>query len=306
MAISSEPTVPGQKKTIKWSNIALGGIMNMFEVTTLGQPLEVVKTQMASQRGDTMGQALKKVWGRGGVLGFYQGLIPWAWIEASTKGAVLLFAAAEIESAAMGVGLGPASAGLLGGMGGGVAQAYATVGFCTCMKTAEITRSKMAVGGVTPPSTWTLFMDMWRKDGIRGINKGVNAVALRQMTNWGSRMGFARLAEQAIRNGRGIPEGKKLDTLDRVAASALGGALGCWNQPIEVVRVEMQSMAKAAVGSAVRPEKPTIANTLAYIYKENGLKGLYRGVTPRIGLGIWQTVCMVSFADVVKEWLEGK
>jgi len=83
----------------------------------------------------------------------YQGLIPWAWIEASTKGAVLLFAAAEIEGAAMNAGLGSASAGLLGGMGGGVAQAYATVGFCTCMKTAEITRSKMAVGGVEPPST---------------------------------------------------------------------------------------------------------------------------------------------------------
>ncbi|GAA5896829.1 Yhm2p [Sporobolomyces salmoneus] len=304
MAISSEPVIPGQKKQIKWSNIALGGIMNMFEVTTLGQPLEVVKTQMASQRGDTMSQALKKVWSRGGVLGFYQGLIPWAWIEASTKGAVLLFAAAEIETAAMGAGLGPASAGLLGGMGGGIAQAYATVGFCTCMKTAEITRSKLAVGGVEPPSTFKLFMDMWRKDGIRGINKGVNAVALRQMTNWGSRMGFARLAENSIRDARGIPAGERLSTLDRVAASALGGALGCWNQPIEVVRVEMQSMAKNS--GPDRPLKPTIGNTLAYIYKENGVKGLYRGVTPRIGLGIWQTVCMVSFADVVKEWLEGK
>lgn len=58
----------------------------------------------------------------------YQGLIPWAWIEASTKGAVLLFAAAEIEGAAMGAGMGHATAGLLGGMGGGIAQAYATVG----------------------------------------------------------------------------------------------------------------------------------------------------------------------------------
>lgn len=148
-------------------------------------------------------------------------------------------------------------------------------------------------------------------------------------------MGFARLAEQSIRKARGIPEGKKLDTLDRIAASTFGGALGCWNQPIEVVRVEvrrarfppwtwplprshrcdgglppsaqqltpraavhpprlppaqMQSMAKAAPTDAARPAKPTIANTLAYIYRENGIKGLYRGVTPRIGLGIWQTV----------------
>lgn len=57
-----------------------------------------------------------------------------------------------------------------------------------------------------------------------------------------------------------------------------------------------------ATAVAGRPEKLTIMNTLSYIYRENGIKGLYRGVTPRIGLGIWQTVCMVSFADYVKAW----
>lgn len=64
----------------------------------------------------------------------------------------------------------------------------------------------------------------------------------------------------------------------------------------------MQSMAKNASASSNRPAKLTIFNTLGYIYKENGIKGLYRGVTPRIGLGIWQTICMVSFADYVKAW----
>ena len=133
-----------------------------FEVTTLGQPLEVTKTTMAANRSLTMAQALKEVWSRGGVMGYYQGvsaachprkgrdpqltlplslplarsqLIPWAWIEASTKGAVLLFTAAEIEKTAVKSGIGAGSAGLLGGMGGGIAQAYATMGFCTCMKT---------------------------------------------------------------------------------------------------------------------------------------------------------------------------
>lgn len=51
-----------------------------------------------------------------------------AWIEASTKGAVLLFTASEIETASVGWGVNPAAAGLLGGMGGGIAQAYATMG----------------------------------------------------------------------------------------------------------------------------------------------------------------------------------
>ncbi|TCD62770.1 Mitochondrial DNA replication protein yhm2 [Steccherinum ochraceum] len=296
MAIQKEP---GQKG-VNWSNIAVGGIMNM--VTTLGQPLEVLKTQMAANRSQSMLQALQTVWSRGGVSGFYQGLIPWAWIEASTKGAVLLFTASEIETAATGFGVSPAAAGLLGGMGGGIAQAYATMGFCTCMKTAEITRHKQAAAGVAPPSTWAVFADIYRREGIRGINKGVNAVAVRQCTNWGSRMGFARLAESSIRQIKGKGENDKLTALEKITSSTIGGALATWNQPIEVVRVEMQSMAK----SANRPEKPTILNTLSYVYKENGMKGLYRGVTPRIGLGIWQTVCMVSFADYVKAWVKGE
>src|SRR5262249_28617824 len=45
-------------------------------------------------------------------------------------------------------------------------------GFCTCMKTVEITRHKQAASGVKPPSTFTVFMDIYRREGIRGINKG--------------------------------------------------------------------------------------------------------------------------------------
>ncbi len=164
-----------------------------------------------------------------------------AWIEASTKGAVLIFTAAEIDKYARKSGLGPGTAGLLGGMGGGIAQAYATMGFCTCMKTAEITRHKQAEAGVKPPSTWAVFGDIYRREGIKGINKGVNAVAVRQCTNWGSRMGFARLAETPVRKIRNKGEHEKLSTAERIACSTIGGALATWNQPIEVVRVEVSA-----------------------------------------------------------------
>ncbi|KAJ2932743.1 hypothetical protein H1R20_g4333, partial [Candolleomyces eurysporus] len=258
---------------------------------------------MAANRSQTMVQALKSIWERGGAVGFYQGLIPWAWIEASTKGAVLVFTASEVETVTLNAGINPGVAGLLGGMTGGVVQAYATMGFTTCMKTAEITRAKTAATGVKPPSTWVLFADIYRKEGLAGVNKGVNAVAVRQCTNWGSRMGFARLAEDVIRKVRGKGEKDSLGAMDKIFASSIGGALATWNQPIEVIRVEMQSMAKGAAADANRPAKLTIFNTLKYIYSQNGIKGLYRGVTPRIGLGVWQTICMVSFADYVKAWI---
>ncbi|KAL9111566.1 MAG: hypothetical protein Q9227_004054 [Pyrenula ochraceoflavens] len=289
-----------EKKPVKFSNLLVGAGMNMFEVTTAGQPLEVVKTTMAANRSDTFANAMARIWGRGGFLGFYQGLIPWAWIEASTKGAVLLFVASEAEYYAKTFGANDFGAGIAGGMTGGVAQAYATMGFCTCMKTVEITKHKLAAQGVKPPSTWATFADIYRKEGIRGINRGVNAVAIRQTTNWGSRFGLSRLAEMAIRRATGKEEGQKLTGWEKVMASGIGGGLSAWNQPIEVIRVEMQSK----TDDPKRPKNLTVGKTLRYIYSENGIRGLYRGVTPRIGLSVWQTICMVALGDMAKEAVE--
>lgn len=47
------------------------------------------------------------------------------------------------------------------------------MGFCTFMKTVEVTRHR-AVG--PPESTLKIAADIFRKEGIVGINKGVNAV----------------------------------------------------------------------------------------------------------------------------------
>jgi hypothetical protein len=217
-----------------------------------------------------------------------------AWIEASTKGAVLLFVASEAEYYARSFGASGFVAGISGGMAGGLAQAYATMGFCTCMKTVEITKSKAAASGVKVPTTMETFMAIYRAEGIKGINKGVNAVAIRQVTNWGSRFGLSRVAENGIRTMTNKGEGDALTVVEKITASALGGGLSAWNQPIEVIRVEMQSKKD----DPNRPKKMTVGNTAKYIYSTNGLKGLYRGVMPRIGLGVWQTVCMVALGDM--------
>lgn len=79
-ALTAAPPVPAppapaakanklEKKPVKFSNLLLGAGLNMFEVTTLGQPLEVTKTTMAANRGDGFAHALKRIWARGGVFG---------------------------------------------------------------------------------------------------------------------------------------------------------------------------------------------------------------------------------------------
>lgn len=288
-----------EKKPVNFSNILLGAGLNMFEVTSLGQPLEVIKTTMAANRGFSLFQAAREVWLRGGVLGYYQGLIPWAWIEALTKGAVLLFVLAEAEYRFKSLGAGNFLAGIGGGVTGGVAQAYLTMGFCTCMKTVEITRAKAAAAGGKVETLFQVFQKIWAAEGLRGINRGVNAVAIRQCTNWGSRFGLLRLAEEGIRSFTGKGENDKLLAVEKIALSVVGGGLSAWNQPIEVIRVEMQSK----TNDPNRPKNLTVGKAFNYIYLQNGIKGLYRGVTPRIGLGVWQTVCMVGLGDIAKEWV---
>ncbi|RKP38676.1 mitochondrial carrier domain-containing protein [Dimargaris cristalligena] len=289
--MSASPA-PLKKKPISWTNLALGAFIQTFEVSTLGQPFEVLKTHMAAHRGDGLKIAMQKTYARGGLRGFYQGLIPWAWIEASTKGGVLLFASSEIEYLCRNQGMSSAASGALGGMFGGVAQAYTTMGFCTFMKTVEVTKHKNP-GAET--STWKTAHDVFKREGIVGLNKGVSAVAVRQMTNWGSRLGIARVTEALI---KGKDTERKLTTGERLLSSVVGGSLACWNQPIEVIRVEMQSQIKA-VG---RPENLNIWTTAKYIYGNSGFMGFYRGVTPRIMLSTYLTVCMVFGGDQLKAY----
>lgn len=71
-------------------------------------------------------------------------------------------------------------------------------------------------------------------------------------------MGFARLAEDLIRSARGKRQGESLSAADKIFCSSIGknifsffylsltlitvgGALATWNQPIEVVRVEVRT-----------------------------------------------------------------
>ncbi|ETS79656.1 hypothetical protein PFICI_09509 [Pestalotiopsis fici W106-1] len=295
---ATERNVQGHKRT-PWRNLAVGAFMNVFQVTTLGQPMEVLKTHNRL-RGHSLRDAVKFTWGRGGIGAFYQGLIPWAWFEALTKGSILFLTSNEVDHMSRTyLNASPVLAGVLGGISGGAAQAYLTMGLTTCMKTIEVTRPKVTTPGVAVPGTLEIFASIIRKEGIRGVNRGVNAVALRQITGWSSRIGISRLAEGPIRSFSRKSPDTKLSTAEKIVASTVGGALSCWNQPFEVVRVEMQSLKRdPSVGQA-----PTMATTAKHIFQSSGISGFFRGVVPRIGVAAWATICMVGLGDTVKEYV---
>jgi hypothetical protein len=69
--------------------------------------------------------------------------------------------------------------------------------------------------------------------------RSLSAVNLLETDVWFS-IGLARLAETSIRKARGKQDGQSLGALDKILASSIGGALATWNQPIEVIRVEVR------------------------------------------------------------------
>ncbi|KAI8670240.1 hypothetical protein NCS55_00769300 [Fusarium keratoplasticum] len=257
--------------------------------------MEVLKTHVAANRGDNLRTAISKTWSRGGAPAFYQGLIPWAWIECSTKGSILFFTSNEVEAYSKTLlGASPAIAGTLGGIAGGAAQAYLTMGMTTCMKTIEVTRPKNLQPGVRVPGTIEIFIGILRKEGIRGVNRGVNAVTLRQISGWASRIGIARFTEAQIRAMHSKPAEAKLSVWEKIGASTVGGALSCWNQPFESL----------ASGKDVS-SKPTMASAARRILANSGPLGFFRGIVPRIGVAAWATICMVGFGDMAKEYVRG-
>ena len=66
-----------KRKPIKWSNLLVGAGMNIFQVATLGQPMENVKTYVSANRNASLTEAAVSIWHRGPIKGFYQGLLPW-------------------------------------------------------------------------------------------------------------------------------------------------------------------------------------------------------------------------------------
>ncbi|KNZ63045.1 uncharacterized protein VP01_1193g8 [Puccinia sorghi] len=398
-------------RRIESSNLMVGAAVSMFEVTTLGQPLEVLKTHMAAHRDSGLRCAIKDVWSRGGgggIRGFYQDALPRylnvhadgcshflskkmnenkirsyslggclillnpdavtlssisrAWIESSSAGAILLFTAAELESfSVINLSVSPSAAGFIGGCGGGIAQAYLTMGVCTTMKASlflqkkiillfcdcfkmnlrnlrsaspwlpEITRAKQSfqhsAAAVNSKGTMGLFIEILRKVWARKLlyllerDRGGDPRDKQGRTCGGSpTMYKLGIADGIYPSGRRYdPDGSGKRQRHRADGRRESDKQCDWRRirmleprrkifPIEVVRIEMQSMAKH---SSTRPQKLTIMNTMAYIYKGDflhpralhyGFKGLFKGVLPRMGLSVWRTVCFVSVADMARAW----
>lgn len=267
-----------------------GAFLQCVEAATLGMPFEVWKTRMGRFRNEGTVEAFVNVYKRGGAGAFWQGTSA-KMVESALKGAILLFSKEAILNSCKSGGIDPTISGFIAGAGGGICQTT-VMGPCTFLVTAAVTGEK----GV---SLTAKASETWAAQGIKGFYPGGTAIAFRQATNWASRQGLAEWARGKIawaRYGKDVKE-VKLTNAEEAASGCIGGALACWNQPFEVARIQMQAAASAG------EEKRSMIQTFSLIVKESGPLGLFKGIIPRIGLGMWQTLFMVTGAKVIKQYI---
>ncbi len=148
----------------------------------------------------------------------------------------------------------------LAGMGAGIVEAVVAVTPIDTIKTKLIESNKSTIEGVRY---------IVRTSGIKGIYQGVFATMLKQGSNQGLRfMFFNKYKEQMALAGVAISP----------LVSLAGGMLaGCFstllNNPIDVVKTRLQGGGSYA----------GTLDCFQRIATEEGLRGFYRGVIPRLG-----------------------
>lgn len=273
-------------KSMDPKDLAIGGVLQCAEAASLGMPFEVWKTRMGRFRNEGTIEAFKNTYKNGGVAGFWKGVGP-KMVESALKGGILLFAKEGLIKGMQPFDLGPTVTGIVGGAGAGVAQ-VSVMGPCTFVVTAVVTGGKDVSVGKT-------VSDTWAAKGIKGFYPGATAIAARQASNWAMRQGFTEFVRDKMKMAVYGDTKAKLSVPQEALCGAIGGTMATCNQPFEVARIQMQ--AAAFEGKA----KLSMGSTLGLIVKEQGAAGLFAGIVPRVGLGIWQTIFMVTVPKILKE-----
>ncbi|CAG8718225.1 17715_t:CDS:2 [Acaulospora morrowiae] len=152
-----------------------------------------------------------------------------------------------------------------------------------------------------------------RKEGILGIYNGISASILRQATYSTMRFGiYDKLRTHLTKNGGNSSSGviwirnylgiKPLSFAAKIfCASAAGCVGGAFGNPADLVMVRMQNDAK--LPSESRRNYKHAFEGLFRIYREEGMKGLTRGIGPNVNRAILMNSSQLASYEQFKQLL---
>mmetsp|Transcript_75010 Transcript_75010/g.193595 ORF Transcript_75010/g.193595 Transcript_75010/m.193595 type:complete len:315 (+) Transcript_75010:49-993(+) len=134
------------------------------------------------------------------------------------------------------------------------------------------TASASAAPALYRPGAWPLLLDLVRSDGLRGLWRGNTAVLLHRSLQSGSCFAFTGLFKRAWEQHY---DGRRMGRATSLAASCLGAtfAVTC-THPLDVVKTRLVTE-RGRDGSRYYGG---CANTLRLVLRDEGLRGLGRGL----------------------------
>mmetsp|Transcript_26908 Transcript_26908/g.59075 ORF Transcript_26908/g.59075 Transcript_26908/m.59075 type:complete len:348 (+) Transcript_26908:103-1146(+) len=262
-------------------NLVRGAFLRILSDLSGGTPLESIKCRVTISK-DNMFQAYQNIVNEGSFWSLWSGTSSRT-VEGALLGAFFILGSTAAKKQVVAMGGGKNLAALAGGTVGGVAQAIVMTPAGMIFTSLNVNQGKP---GYENDNAMTVARRIVKEKGLRGLFYGGGPMCLRQASNWSSRSLFTEIARTNLKMS-------KFGILGEIGSGVIGGLGSCWNTPIETIRVNMHrdvSMGK---------DSQAFGHYWNEIKNEEGMPGLFRGVTPRGIQAIWQTVFMVVVPNVL-------
>lgn len=304
----SKGTVSGILGSEVVKRLYVTALVTLVFEALVGHILEFFKIVMQTRDdGSSYGTVVREITLEKGILGLWDGFVPWGVVQAVGKGAVFGLAHAAAKDLLVPLaqdGMLPMAAALTlaGGIGGGF-QGYVlspTLLLKTRVMTNPVFREPMSLWR-TVYLSMRIGFDVVQTEGFWTLMKGANVFATKRVFDWASRYFFADWLEQVFIQ---LKNGQPLTIAEKSAASLLGGvASTCVTLPLDVLVAKTQDAKKAGV-------KVSAWTLFRDELREKGLSGLkdsyMRGFEARLLHVCLTTLVIKTGTPVAYEALYGK
>ena len=189
---------------------------------------------------------------------------------------------------------------------GGVAGSVAKTVTAPLDRTKVLIQTGVRVGSQRPVAVWPTLREIWIREGPRGLFVGNMAQMLRvfpySATQFVVHEQVTRIMQKRLNPD--LPEGEyppRLPAQYKLIAGALAGlASVSVSYPLDLVRARLASQ----VGSD--KEFRSISHCLAKTFRQDGIRGLYRGLAPTlVGIAPYGAISFATFHTLrenVQDW----
>ncbi|XP_071963832.1 mitochondrial 2-oxodicarboxylate carrier-like [Antedon mediterranea] len=296
----NKPTYrPSSKFKGACQQIVAGGTAGFVEVSLM-QPLDLIKTRFQIQSIHTeqyssIVDCVKKIYQTEGVLSFYKGILP-PILADIPKRATKFFTFEQYKQLfSFGAPSPTAISFTLAGLAAGVTEGFLTNPF-------EVVKVRLQAENQAfskQISAWSMAKVIVHENGfgLSGLNKGLTSTLCRHGVFNMILFGFYH----TIKVYSKPYQDKKLEFLRKFMIGLTGGSIAsCSNIPFDVAKSRIQGPQPTAGHIKYK----TCIRTIHTIYVEEGIKALYKGLTPKImRLGPGGAIMLLVY-EYALDWLQ--